>query len=237
MEEAFELSSYLPASLKTPSEQEYISFLWEVFDANHTNGQYQFAFLAYHMLMMSFIYFNIWQIRQTRPKDFRNSLIGFPREEKALLTATSPFTFSTVNERAVLRFLKLIACDDSEIGAYRKLVDDRNDIAHSNGNLFLKDKISLESKISEILRVVDEIQAHSKPVIEDCYREFLLQSRDVDQREHLDAGDQIREVLIRGSYLSQKDIESCIQFDISGLKQFGEIETLHRALCEAYAIE
>ena len=70
MEEAAELANYLPLSFKSPKEQEYIEFLWDAFDTNYTHGKYQFAFLAYHMLTMSFIYFNIWQIKQTEPKDF-----------------------------------------------------------------------------------------------------------------------------------------------------------------------
>ena len=65
------------------------------------------------------------------------SLIGFGKDiEKSLLEATSPFVFSTVNERSILRFLKLIACDNGKIGTYVKLVDDRNDTAHPNGNIF-----------------------------------------------------------------------------------------------------
>jgi len=106
MEEAAELANYLPLSFKTPKEQEYIDFLWDAFDTNYTHGKYQFAFLAYHMLTMSFVYFNIWQIRQTEPKDFAMGLIGFGKDiEKNLLEANSPFVFSTVNERSILRFL------------------------------------------------------------------------------------------------------------------------------------
>jgi len=55
MKEATELADYLPLSLKTPKEQEYIEFLWDAFETNHTHGKYQFAFLAYHMLTMSFV--------------------------------------------------------------------------------------------------------------------------------------------------------------------------------------
>src|SRR5580693_9483184 len=109
MEEAAELASYLPLSFKTESEQEYIKFLWDAFQSNYDNKKYQFAFLAYHMLTMSFIYFNIWQIKRNEPKDFEKGLIGFTKEiENELLAATSPFVFSTVKERSVLRFLKLI---------------------------------------------------------------------------------------------------------------------------------
>lgn len=68
MDEAHELDDYLPLSFKTVSEQEYIQFLWDAFDSNYENKKYQFAFLAYHMLTMSFVYFNIWQIKQNEPE-------------------------------------------------------------------------------------------------------------------------------------------------------------------------
>ena len=72
----------------------------------------------------------------------------------------------------------VIACDNSQIGAYAKLVDDRNESAHPNGNIFYSTEAALDVKITGILRVVDKIQSLSKPVIEHCYREFLLQNHD-----------------------------------------------------------
>ena len=238
MEEAAELGNYLPLSFKTRSEQEYIAYLWDAFEINYTHGKYQFAFLAYHMLTMSSIYFNIWQIRQAKPKDFEMGLIGFGKDiEKNLLTATSPFAFSSVKERSILRILKLIACDNGQIGTYAKLVDDRNEAAHPNGNIFFSTVAALDDKITEILRVVDEIQNYSKPVIEHVYREFMLQNHDPEEREYPDAVDQIREVLIHGNYMSQKDIEVCLGFDLAELgerAEFPQIEDLHQSLVAAY---
>ena len=77
MEKADELANYLPVSFKTPKEQEYVAFLWGAFDANYQAEKYQFAFLAYHMLTMSFVYFIIWQIRNNEPNDFEKATIGF----------------------------------------------------------------------------------------------------------------------------------------------------------------
>ena len=77
MEEAAELGDYLPFSFNNPQEQEYVTFLGEAFETNYTHGNYQFAFLAYHMLTMSFVYCNIQQIKKTEPKS----------------VATSPFFF------------------------------------------------------------------------------------------------------------------------------------------------
>ena len=238
MDEAAELGNYLPLSFKSPKEQEYIEFLWDAFETNYTHGKYQFAFLAYHMLTMSCVYFNIWQIKQTRPGDFEKGLIGFGKDvEKNLLQASSPFVFSTVNERTILRFLKLIACDNGKIGTYAKLVDDRNESAHPNGNIFYSTQEALDAKITAILRVVEEIQTHSKPVIEHCYREFLLQNHDPEEREYPEAADQIREVLIHGNYMSRRDVDICLEFDLADLKEHEGIEaigTLHKALVKEY---
>jgi hypothetical protein len=241
MEEAAELGNYLPLSYKSPKEQEYIAFLWDAFETNYTYGKYQFAFLADHMLTMSFVYFNIWQIRQARRGGFEKGLIGFGKDiEKHLLEATSPFVFSTVNERSILRLLKLIACDNGKIGIYANLVDDRNATAHPNGNIFFSTQAALDAQITEILRVVDEIQTHSRSVIEHAYRDFLLENHDPEEREYPDAADQIREVLIHKNYLSQKDIEICLGFDLAALSNPPEIETirrLHEALTAEYGPE
>ncbi len=177
MDEALDLADYLPLSFKTLSEQEYLSFLWQAFENNYESGNYQFAFSAYHMLMMSFVYFNIWQIREARPDDFEKGLIGFTRDdETTLLRATSPFAFSRVNERTVLRLFRLIGCDESQIGNYRKLVDDRNDAAHANGNIFFNTQHEADAQFRHVIRAVEEIQTYSRPVISRRYQEFLLQS-------------------------------------------------------------
>ncbi|MCG8341751.1 MAG: hypothetical protein MI684_02835 [Chlorobiales bacterium] len=240
MDDAFELGSYLPRSFKTPAEQEYLAFLWGAFESNYRKENHQFALLAYHMLTMSFFYFNIWQIRQARPEDFEKGLIGFDRNtEKCLLEATSPFVFSKVKERSILRLLKLIQCDNSKIGTYTKLVDDRNDIVHPNGNIYFSTEEALTRKIIEVLRVVDEIQTYSKPIIEYTYREFLLHNYDPEDREYPENIDQIREVLIHANYLSQKDIEICTSVNLSVIanhQNFSDIQKLHEALSSEYGM-
>lgn len=234
MEDAFELEYYLPYSFRTPTEQEYIRFLWDAFRTNYESEKHQFAFLAYHMLTMSFVYFNIWQIRQTEPVDFAKGLIGFGKEiEKKLLEATTPFLFSEVNESSVLRLLRLIGCDNSKIGAYTQLVKARNDAAHPNGNILISNRIHLDRQIHEVLRVVEEIQRHSAPVIEKCYSCFLQDNSIPDDWEYSDPLDEIREVLIHGHYLSQKDIEICACFDVtvfSAHPGYAAIQTLHDTL-------
>lgn len=220
MDDAQPILEYLPASYKNRSEGDYITFLWEAFETNYQSGKYQFAVLACHMLYMSFVYFSVWQIKQSRTEDFRKSLVGFSKDdEKGLLDASSPFAFWTINETRIFRFLKLIGCENDRIGQFARLVQDRNDIAHPNGNIFFSDQKSADAKIAEVIAQMDAIQAHMQPVIHDCLRRFLLESWNPDEREYHEPTDQIREVLIHANYFSQKDIEAALQFDLALLQE------------------
>ncbi len=73
--------------------------------------------------------------------------------------------------------------------------------------------------------------------MEHCYRDFLLLNHDPEEREYPVTADQIREVLIHGNYLSQKDIEICLGFDLTALAEqpAGEdIQDLHECLKSGY---
>ncbi len=154
MEEAQMIFEYLPVSYKNPTEKEYVEFMWNTFMTNYNAEKYPFSFLSYHMLFMCFVYFEIWQIKENYAEDFQKAMVGFSKDvEKELLNSTTPFALCQVNESTVFRFLKLIGFENSDIGRFTKIVKERNDIAHSNGNIFYKNKESLEDKIIEMFPV------------------------------------------------------------------------------------
>ena len=239
MADANDILAYLPNSFKTRDEQEYINFLWESYESNYNNGKYPFAFIAFHMLYMSFVYFEVWQIKENRTADFEKAMLGLSNEvEQIFLTATTPFAFVKSNEAPFFKFLKLLGCDNAKIGNYKKSVDDRNNSAHSNGRIFFNNQALIDQKINEVLRNVDDIQTHSKPIIDECLIAFLKDSFDPDNREYFDDSDQLREILIHGNYLSQKDIEHLLTFDITQLSaepNYAEMQTLFNAFTTAYA--
>jgi hypothetical protein len=240
MANASDILAYLPNSFKTRDEQDYINFLWESYESNYNNGKYPFAFIAFHMLYMSFVYFEVWQIKENRTTDFQKSLIAFSKDnEKMMLDATTPFAFVEIGESNFIRFLKLIGCDNSKIGSYCTSVKSRNDAAHSNGRIFFNASGTVDTKTTEILRYVDEIQTLSHPVIDECLIQFLKESWNPDDREYIGEEDQIREILIHGNYLSQKDIEHLLTFDITQLSaetNYTEMETLFNAFKTEYDI-
>jgi hypothetical protein len=240
MASASDILTYLPNSYKTRDEQDYINFLWESYESNYNNGKYPFAFVAFHMLYMSFVYFEVWQIKMNRMNDFEKSLIALNKDfEKIMLEATTPFAFVEIGESNFIRFLKLIGCDNGKIGGYCTSVKARNDAAHSNGRIFFNDQTIIDRKIDEILRFVDEIQTHSQPIIIESLISFLQESYDPDNREYIDDNDQIREILIHSNYLSQKDIEYLLSFDTAKLStdpNYTAIQQLFDAFAVAYSV-
>ncbi|MHB1318647.1 MAG: hypothetical protein ACYCYF_08535 [Anaerolineae bacterium] len=238
MDDALELVEYMPVFCRNQAEQDYIEFLWDAFQTNYDHGKNQFAFLAYHMLTMSFVYFNLWQIRTAYPGDFQKGLIGFTFGDESFLTdATTPYSFSKVNERTVLRLLQLIGCDREQIKRYASLVDKRNDMAHPNGSISFLTEELLAHQIREILGCVRQIEEHSRPVIERIYTNFLGQSIQPENREYELVDDQVREVLIKGNYLSACDAQICLALDVSTLVDAQSADSaleLHSALLRMY---
>lgn len=218
MDDAFPILDYLPNSFREPGEQEYIDFLWDAFTSNYEHEKYQFAMLPYHMLYMSFVYFSVWQIKLMRPRDFENASIFVPQKERDILRATSPFTFSVVKERSIFRFLKLIGCEDQHTGPFAKLVDARNELAHSNGLINCRDQGSANHRIDGVMRQVRAIQSHMTPLLHECLSQFLVEScSQEDGMQYDNPEDQIRELLVHKHYFSLKDIEACQSFDVQAL--------------------
>jgi hypothetical protein len=240
MANANDILTYLPNSFKTRDEQDYINFLWESYESNYNNGKYPFAFIAFHMLYMSFVYFEVWQIKMNRTSDFEKSLIAFHKDsEKMMLEATTPFAFVEIGESNFIRLLKLIGCDNGKIGRYCTSVKARNDAAHSNGKIFFNASGIVDTKINEILRCVDEIQTLSNSIVDECLITFLKDSWNPDDREYIGDEDQLREILIHGNYLSQKDIEHLLTFDITqltGQPNFREMEILFNSFTSNYIV-
>ncbi len=127
------------------------------------------------MLFMSFVYFNVWQIKKIYSADYDKITLGF---NDCFNNATSPFPFSQEQERRICTIFRFLGLGKEKIGQYKRLVDDRNKVAHSTGNIFFKDQSSVDFKILEILRFAEEIQQLSKSASTDrkalCFTDFDL---------------------------------------------------------------
>ncbi|WP_047303624.1 hypothetical protein [Pseudomonas fluorescens] len=228
MENALVIHEYLPQAYPSANEGEYIRFVWEAFESNYQSGKYQFSILAFHMLYMSYVYFSVWQIKQAKPEAFTHAVL-FQQKEKELLTASSPFTFSEVNERSIFKFLRLAGCENQHIGKFQKLVDQRNEIAHPNGNIFFSDQAAADLRIEEVMQQIRGIQVHMTSVLHGCLLQFLRDSANPEDREIADAADHVEINFLHKHYLSRKDIETCLACDLGEFNDspfLGEVHAL-----------
>ena len=233
IEEDQEILDYLPSEYKTAQEQEYISFLWDSFRSNYENGKYQFAFIAYHMLFMCFTYYSVWKLKTHREKDFEKAVIHLDNDTcRELNDAAQPLSFAEIErigESRMFRFFKLAGCGNSEIGEFTSIVRSRNDVAHANGHIFYKTSEALDEQVARIISCIEKIQASLNCVLDDIFPKFLQERSAAVFRESFEDSEQIEEFLIRENYLSTKDIERCLQFDISSLSSHPDyplIETM-----------
>jgi hypothetical protein len=215
MDASLEIHDYLPVAYPSASEGDYIRFVWEAFESNYESGKYQFAMLAFHMLYMSYVYFSVWQIKQALPGDFAKAVIFLKKEEeKGLLGASSPFTFSELNERSIFKFLRLVGCENQHIGKFQKLVDQRNEIAHPNGNIFFADQDTADQRIEEVMQQIRGIQGHMTSVLNSCLLKFLRDNANPEDREIEDTAVHVEMRFLHKHYLSRKDIEACLACDL-----------------------
>lgn len=243
MDDALAILDYLPLSYRNKDEERYVGFLWESFATNYENGKFEFANLAFHLLYMSYICFAVWRIRAARRADFEKAMVGFQSEvENKLFKADSPFQFyEHLKESAIFRFIKLIGCGNEQVGEFAKFVKHRNRIAHPSGTTLFNDQQALDDHVAQVLTEVGNVQAHMTPVLHDLLREFLCSdSNDSEKREAPDVQTEIEASLLHRHYLSQKDIEACLSFDIetlAGHENFPAIKALFDAFVQAYKQE
>ncbi|MEW5894455.1 MAG: hypothetical protein AB1650_01670 [Candidatus Omnitrophota bacterium] len=204
IEGAEKIFEYLPIE----KDKAYLDFLWETCECNFEKEKYQFSYLAYHMLFMMFVYFSIWKIKTVRPECFYKALIGFGNDiEKKFIDAITPFDFSELKERSMLRFLKLVGFNNGHIGLWGKIIDDRNKMAHSNGHIYLKSEEQLREYVEKILKCIDDIQCSMKDVVQAVFEKAL---RDEDESfEHF------QQILLFENYFSKQDMGSCLDFDFN----------------------
>lgn len=242
MDTALPIHDYLPVYYNNAEEDKYIAFLWESFLKNHESKHYEFANLAFHLLYMSFTSFVVWRLRFARKNDFEKAMVGFQNEvENKLFNATTPFNFfENLKESAIFRFIKLLGCTNKEIGDFARFVKFRNRIAHPSGTTNFNDELAFSDHIEEVLKQLNLIQSRCERLTLDLFKDFLVgDSGNAEIREFPDEKTEIDVNLIGKYYLSTKDIEVCLKFDLNELNSHPQLEAaqvLFESFSKAYKV-
>ena len=252
IEDAQMLYEYLPLEYKSKPESDYVNFLWDAFQVNYENEKYQFAYIAYHMLFMCFVYFQLAKIYLNAPGEIRKFLIFTSKAQSAFETYENkckealkkkldvpqfnPFSLSGEYERTIVGLFVGIGCNRETIKRLREIVDERNTVAHSNGNINFSSQDYLDEQIGEILECVDQIAKKTGSIITACTEKFLLGSATPEENEYIDEKDQVREVLIKSNYFSSNDMGVAGAYPIDKLEEkagYQYIQKLFQAILEA----
>ncbi len=155
-----DIFQFLPLNYSSSAESEYVSFWWETYNTNIEQQNYHVAFLAFHILYMTAIYFMLYRISRLHRLPYEHSLFQMAYDDEVYyLSINSAFSFSKMNERGVFRFLKIAGADQDLIKDVSRFIEDRNNAAHAKGAIFFKNNPGgLSERISEYVVALDKVQ-------------------------------------------------------------------------------
>lgn len=151
---------FLPFKYSSAEENDYINFWWNAYLKNFEEENYHLAFVAFHLLYMTAVYFLLYKISKIHRPVYEHSLFHMGNEEESHYRAIdSPFSFVNMNEKSVFRFLKVAGADHNFIGEVSKFIEDRNNATHAKGLIYFKDDPEgLNIKTAEYIRALEKIQ-------------------------------------------------------------------------------
>ena len=246
-DELFKMLEYLPEEFEDDTEEKYIDALMLAAQTSYENGLYQFAYVQYHMLFMTAVYYAILKVSVFHEEELNKALYFLLRDRFSDFWSESNKkagklyfgSFAIINESDVFMLLRVVGLDSDLLGELQKLVRERNKYAHANGQLQLtSDELFMEAlnnynaKIQKVVELLksDLIEFYKKTIADpDFY--------DPDIRAYSDPDEQMIQEFIKEYSLSRVELNwlrKIPRSDFDGYKGEAEIKMLHGALIHYY---
>jgi hypothetical protein len=242
-EEIFNLTLYLPMGDTTV--EDYSKNIQKIIDVNLNGDQYQFAYLATHLLFMTYMYSVVWRTSRLNPSryiDVLTFLKGFDSKAGVnFYSVNSIFDYHNMHEGDTFEFLKIIGIDNSYICELKEVIKRRNGMAHANGGFEMNTRQKYDDAISNIVAIVDEINKKIESPIKEWYQNQLIKYMITNE----DKIDEFIDNLINIENLSIKELEVCSKYGLARIKnrryypnftpdQIKLVEKLHKKVKEKY---
>jgi hypothetical protein len=211
-----EIKEFLPFNYKDSLNKEYISYLIEACDKNSLMGKDQFAFIAFHMLYMSFIFKVVWQSNQINHNNIHNLL---QNHYSSLGNYESPFDLSIVKEKDSIKFLKCFGFHVNKIDQFISPINNRDHCAHASGFIqyYKNDIIHLAS---QEISYIKAIQEKLTSLLSKLFQNFFSKNfKPSDAGSFFPSGLEAADSFIQQNILSPKDLEIVVNFNYSFLSQ------------------
>ncbi|MBQ7950479.1 MAG: hypothetical protein IJ278_01995 [Clostridia bacterium] len=246
-EQIHEINKFLPQVFQDESEKKYIEALYLALETSYRNGLYQFAYVQYHMLFMTSIYFVLLKIYMLHKEEMDKAIYYLLKERKSEFYSEENTkrgelyfgSFAIIGESDVFMLLRVIGLNDSILGELKKFVKSRNIYAHANGRLLLTSDNLFLDEIQQYNSKIEQIFDLLKDGIIKLYVETLTNSDfyDPEIRGYYDPDDQITQEFINIYSLTQTELNWLRKIKTSSFKEYDgyeHIKDLHIALCHYY---
>lgn len=243
----FKMLEYLPEEYADETEKKYIDALMLAAQTSYENGLYQFAYVQYHMLFMTAVYYALLKVSIFHKEELEKALFYLLKDRYADFWKESNTkagklyfgSFALVSESDVFMLLSVVGLDNDLLGELQKLVKERNKYAHANGQLqltsdelFLEALNSYNAKVQRVIELLkSDLIAFYKKTISDP--DFY----DPEVRAYFDPDEQIIQQFIKEYALSRTELNWLRKIrlsDFDGFEGEQEIKTLHGALIHYY---
>lgn len=215
------LNMYLPIDFADEENNEYRQYLIETFKENCEKEKYQFALMAFHMMFMSFLYKEFWEL-----KTFSYSTVeqlcnnnGKFKEIKQMFDA------SIIPEQTVIdQYLSLFSWHVNKKNTVKALVDTRDKCAHASGFIQYQ-KNDAERFFLDVLDHTKKISSANITNICNIFFERLnTVLQDSDQLNARTSGEnslsELRELKLSCrdiKYILESNIPEIVMIDASGI--------------------
>lgn len=246
-DELYIMLEYLPEEFIDETEEKYIEALMLATQTSYENGLYQFAYVQYHMLFMTAVYYALLKVSILHEDDLHEAIYYLLKDRSSDFWNESNKkagklyfgSFAIISESDVFMLLRIVGLDNNLLGELQKLVKKRNKYAHANGQLQLtSDELFMEA-IRGYNGLIQKVVELLKEELIDFYKKTISDPtfHDPDIRAYSDPDEQIVQEFIKEYSISKTEINWLRKIKLSDFDNCEgktEIKSLHSALIHYY---
>ena len=157
-----QILGHLPIQFTDEEANEFVKYLSEAYIENLEKEKYQFAFTAFHMLNMIFVYKVKWFLKEQNNSSIEANLQNYIQQNRGTSFNTL-FDLSLFPEKKSLEaLLQSLSFHANDIKICKSHVEVRNNCSHASGRIYYKTQERVGHYIEEEVEFMEKIQKKLK---------------------------------------------------------------------------
>ncbi len=209
----YQIRKYLPIQFIDEEANTFIKYLEESYLENIKNQKFQFAFIAFHMLYMTFCYKTKWLLKTQNNQIILKSLQDYISRRGKNTFFNVLFDLSQIPEKDIFcsLLIALKGFNSNDIDNCKIHVTRRNHCAHASGKIEYNGK-EIDFLISDEIKYIEKMQKRVQPNLLLLLENFLN-----NNWEKSFIGIDINNYFV-SSNISIKDLDSIVKLNLTLFK-------------------